>query len=102
MIYQDDDENLGDVPSDASDHDEREEGLATEKHWDQESDDPMARAAQHLAEFDADDVPLSDEDWEKEERQDDTVPDHVDAAVDDSLEDMVEEELANERVDHQE
>ena len=39
------------VPSDLSDHDERDEGLAVEKHWDQESKDALAKAEQHLAEF---------------------------------------------------
>jgi hypothetical protein len=70
------------VPSDFSDHDERDEMLATEKHWDQESNDPMAVAAQRLKDFEDKNVPLSDEDWDKEEQKDDEVVDHIDAAVD--------------------
>jgi hypothetical protein len=81
------------VPSDLSDHDERDEGLAVEKHWDQESNDALAKAEQHLAEFKKDGVPLSAEDWEKEEENDDEIPDHIEGAVDESLEDLAAEEL---------
>jgi hypothetical protein len=48
----------------------------------------------HRKRFAADGVPLSDEDWEKEEALDDTLPDHIDAALDKSLEAMAEEELS--------
>lgn len=81
------------VPSDLSDHDERGEQLATEKHWDDSSDDAAAIAGKRLNDFNADGVPLSDEDWEKEEEADDEIPDHIDAAVDESLEHLAEEEM---------
>ena len=85
-----------DVPTDLSDHDQRDEELASDKDWDQASNDAAAQAAQHLADFQSEDVPLSDEDWEEEEKKDDTIPDHIDAAVDASLEDMVDQELGRE------
>lgn len=84
MTYFDGDTN--DQPS-VSDHDERDEMLATEKHWDEESDDAAAQAGQHLAEFEKDGVALSDEDWDEEEEQDDQLVDHLDQAIDESLED---------------
>jgi len=83
------------VPSDLSDHDERDENLATEKHWDDASNDAAAIAGKRLEEFQKDGVPLSDEDWEKEENQDDEIVDHIDEAVDESLENLAEEELDN-------
>lgn len=99
MILDLDDKQIQDptdqaVPSDLSDHDERSEGLAVEKHWDEESNDAAAKAAGHLAEFEKDGVPLSDEDWEQEEAQDDEIPDHINEAVDESLESLAEEELS--------
>jgi hypothetical protein len=81
------------LPSDLSDHDERSEGMAVEKHWDEESKDPLAAAGARLEEFRKDNVPLSDEDWDEEEKKDDQIPDHVQGAVDDSLERLAEEEL---------
>lgn len=84
------------VPQHLSDHDQRSEQPATEKHWDDESRDPAAKAGEHLSEFRHDAVPLSDEDWEKEEALDDEIPDHLDAAIDRtvSLEKLAEEEFA--------
>ena len=79
------------LPSDISDHDERDEQLATDKHWDQESNDPAAVAAKRLNEFKKDGVPLSAEDWEDEEKSEE-LSDHIDAAVDHSLEALAEEE----------
>lgn len=78
-----------------SDHDERDEGMAVEKHWDQESNDPLAVAEQRVKQFQKNGVPISDEDWEKEEKNDDEIPDHIDAAVDKSvsLEALAEEEM---------
>ncbi len=83
------------IPSDFSNHDERSEAPAVEKHWDEESSDASAMAGERLAKFKQDGVPLSDEDWEKEEELDDKIPDHIDAAVDRtvSLEELAEEEL---------
>lgn len=83
-------------PSNLSDHDERDEGLATDKDWDQNSNDPAAIAAQRLKEFQDDDVPLSAEDWETDEKNDDKLPDHINAAVDASLEEMIDKELERE------
>lgn len=84
------------IPSNLSDHDERSEELAVDKHWDEESreGDEAMESEKHRKRFAADGVPLSDEDWEKEEVLDDTLPDHIDAAVDKSLEAMAEEELS--------
>ena len=84
------------VPHDLSGHDERDEEPATDVDWGRGSDDAAAKAGQRLADFESDDVPLSDEDWEKEEKADDTIPDHIDAAVDASLEDMIDAELSRE------
>ena len=83
-------------PSDTSGHDQRDEELATDVDWDQTSNDPAAIAAQRLKEFKDDDVPLSDEDWETDEKNDDKIPDHIDAAVDASLEEMIDKELDRE------
>lgn len=80
------------VPSDLSDHDERDEDLASDKHWDEESNDALATAEKRLREFENDGVPLSDEDWEKEEKEEE-MADHIDAAVDEALD---EEEAENE------
>lgn len=87
------------IPHKLSDHDERSEMLATEKHWDEENpQDPSARAGQHIKEFQKDGVPLSEEDWEHEEQMDDEITDHIDSAVDRSLslEELAEEELDEE------
>lgn len=74
------------LPHKFSDHDERSEMLATEKHWDEEKpDDPSARAEQHLKEFHKDGVPLSSEDWDHEDELEDEITDHIDSAVDKSL-----------------
>lgn len=84
------------VPHKMSDHDERGEMLATEKHWDEEQpNDPSAVASQHIKEFHKDGVALSEEDWEHEEAKDDTITDHIDKAVDHSvsLEQLAEEEM---------
>jgi len=81
------------VPSDLSDHDERDESLATEKHWDEESNDALAVAEQRLDKFKKDGVPLNTDDWDHEEDLDDEIPDHIEAVVDKSLEDLAEEEL---------
>ena len=83
-------------PSDTSGHDQRHEELATDVDWDQTNNDPAAVAAQRLREFEEDGVPLSAEDWEKEEKKDDKIPDHIDAAVDASLEEMIDKELDRE------
>ncbi|MBI4121847.1 MAG: hypothetical protein HY461_00795 [Parcubacteria group bacterium] len=86
------------IPSKESDHDERSEGLAVDKHWDEEDrpkDEAMA-AGRHLKKFATDGVAISDEDWEKEEAADDKIPDHVDGALDKSLEAMAEEEMNGE------
>jgi hypothetical protein len=93
-MMNDKDTNASGVPSDASDHDERDETLATDIEWSKGSNDAAAVAGKRLAEFKADDVPLSDEDWEKEEKQDDEIPDHLDAAVDASLDAMIDAELS--------
>ena len=86
------------VPHKLSDHDERSEGLAVEKHWDEEERpvDEAMMAERHRSKFAADGVPISDEDWEKEEDADDKIPDHLDAAIDKhaSLEALAEEEDA--------
>jgi hypothetical protein len=85
------------VPHKLSDHDERSEMLASEKHWDEEKpNDPGARASQHIKEFHKDGVPLSEEDWENEEKKGDEITDHIDSAVDKSvsLEELAEEELS--------
>ncbi len=88
------------VPSDLSDHDERSEELAVDKHWDQESDDALAKAEQRLDEFKKDGVALSDEDWDSEEENDDEIPDHIEEAIDEavgeSLELLAEQELNEE------
>ena len=94
-MFQDDDVNKA-VPHSLSDHDERSEELATDKDWDRSSDDPAAKAGQRLAEFESGKVPLSDEDWEKEERTDDAVPGRIEEAVDASLEEMIDQELQRE------
>ncbi len=95
MLYFNDDINKA-VPSDLSDHDERDEHLAVEEHWDEESNDPLAKAGDRLEQFQEDGVPLSEEDWEEEEALDDEIPDHLAAAVDQSLEALAEEELEEE------
>lgn len=89
------------VPHKLSDHDERSEPMAVEKHWDEESrgGDEAMEAEKNLKRFAADGVPLTDEDWEKEEGLEDKVTDHIDAAVDAaekhaSLEELAEEEMA--------
>ena len=86
------------VPHKLSDHDERGEGLAVDKHWDEESrpKDEAMEAEKNMKRFAADSVPISDEDWEKEEALDDKHPDHIDAALDKhaSLEAMAEEEMS--------
>lgn len=86
------------LPHKASDHDERGESLAVDKPWldDERPRDAAMAAGKHANSFAADDVPLSDEDWEKEEKLDDNVPDHIDRVVDASLESLAEEEMADE------
>ncbi len=80
------------VPSDLSDHDERGEQLATEKHWDDSSDDAAAIAGKRLKELQEDGTALSDEDWDDEEMQDDEIVDHIDKAIDESLADATDSE----------
>lgn len=84
------------VPHDLSDHDELGEELAVEKHWDEESNDALTKAEKHLDEFEEDGVPLSDEDWEREEEQEEELPEHIEGAIDRSLEQMEEEEWKEE------
>ena len=79
------------VPSDLSDHDERSESLATEKHWDEESNDAMATAEKRLDAFKKDGVPISAEDWENEDEEE-LKSEHIEASIDDALgNDEVEE-----------
>ena len=85
------------LPNNFSDHDQRSEMLASDKHWDEEKpDDAAARAEQHISEFHRDGVPLSEDDWEHEDEVEDKVSKHIDAAVDESLEHLAEEEMEDE------
>lgn len=94
MIYLDD-QTKNSLPSDVSDHDERDEQMAVEKHWDEESNDAAAQAGERLREFEQDGVPLSDEDWDKEDKEEE-MSDQIDAVVDQSLEELADEELSDE------
>lgn len=83
------------IPHKASDHDERGEKLASDKPWmeqERQQDEAML-SERHAKAFQKDGVPLTDEDWEKEEALDDAIPDHLDKAVDDSLEALAEKEM---------
>lgn len=82
------------VPHTASDHDERSERPATDIEWSSQDApaDASMQAGGRITEFKRDAVPLSDEDWEEEESDDDEIPDHVSKAVDASLEAMAEQE----------
>jgi len=77
-----------------SDHDERNEPLATDIAWESKEtpEDEAMLYEKHAKQFKADGVPLSDEDWDREEELDDTVPDHLSQKLD-SLEALAEEEL---------
>jgi len=78
-----------------SDHDERNEPLATDIAWEsseKETDEAML-SERHAKKFKADGTPLSEEDWEREEELDDTLPDHLSQKLD-SLEALAEDELS--------
>lgn len=83
------------VPSDLSDHDERDEGMAVEKHWDQESDDPAAIAARRLKDFQESGTIIYDDDIDKLNDAE-KMPEHLDAALDESLEELVDKKLGSE------
>lgn len=76
------------VPSDLSDHDERHEGMAVEKHWDQESNDAAAIAARRLKDFQESGTIIYDEDMDKLNDAE-KIPGRLDAA----LEELAEKEL---------
>ncbi len=83
------------VPHKASDHDERGETLATDKPWfdGQGEGDAAMESERHAKQFKQDGVPLTDEDWEKEEDADDKRPDHIDKVADESLQALAEKEM---------
>ena len=88
----DDDKQLKDpvdeaVPSDTSDHDERDEGLATEKHWDEEKpQDAGAVAASRLEEFhDTGQVIYNEEDTDKFQDSEE-MPAQINEELDEALE----------------
>lgn len=84
------------IPKKQSDHDERDETLAIDKPWfdGQGPVDEAMESERHSKKFKQDGVPLTDEDWEKEEENDDKLPDHIDKVVDDSLEALAEKEMS--------
>lgn len=79
------------VPSDLSDHDERGEGLAVEKHWDQESNDAAAIAARRLKDFHDTGTVIYDDDIDKFDDAEE-IPERLDAELDESLEELAEKE----------
>jgi len=85
------------VPSDLSDHDERSEGLATEKHWDEETPkDPAAVAASRLKDFhDQGEVIYNEEDSDKFEDSEE-MPEHINEELEESLDEMADKEKVEE------
>jgi len=85
------------VPSDLSDHDERAEELATEKHWDEEEPkDPAAVAASRLKEFHDDgQVIFNEEDMDQFEDSEE-IPEHLNEELEESLDEIAEQEEVEE------
>lgn len=83
------------VPSDLSDHDERDEMLAVEKHWDEESDDPAAIAARRLKDFHDSGTIIYDDDIDKFDDAEE-IPGKLNEELDESLEELAEKEIGAE------
>lgn len=84
------------VPHDLSDHDERGERLATEKHWDEERPtDAAAVAARRLEEFHDSGQVIYNEDETDDFQDTEEVPEHLNEELEESLEELAEKEEVN-------